>query len=261
MICEVGKYMIIDSFDNKSKPFITPDTFYKKVERNDLVCIVTFSKKVIDYVIEKYNAKLYASYKTSNDKQDIYIFNYQEKDYLIYMTGIGATWSSTVLVEVMTVTGAHKFVYFGSCGVLDDEKCRGKIVVPTESYRDEGISYHYIEKSDYIEIRNHQKIEDILSKNNIPFVSGRIWTTDAIYMETINKVNQHKKEGCLAVEMEVSGVEAVSRYYDIENYHMLFSADSLSSEDTWERKEFGAKGEHSLQYRTFEIALLVAQNL
>ena len=253
--------MIIDSFDNKSKPFITPDTFYTKVERNDLVCLVTFTKKIIDYVIDKYGATIYKTYKTSNDYFNIYTFKYNNKDYLIYMTGIGATWSSTILVEVMTITGVHKFVYFGSCGVLDEDKCRNKVIVPSEAYRDEGISYHYMEKSDYVTVRNHPFIENVLKENNIPYIVGRTWTTDAIYMETKNKVDQHKKDNCLVVEMEVSGVEAVARHYDIDNYHILFSADSLADSDSWDRYDLGGDKELALQTNYLHIALLIAEKL
>ena len=115
--------------------------------------------------------------------------------------------------------------------------------------------------TDYVDVRNHLRIEQILAQNNIPFVGGPIWTTDAIYMETINKVNLHKEEGCLAVEMEVSGVEAVSRYYDIDNYHLIFPADSLGALEKWERVDLGGDKELELQIEAFKVALLVAKEL
>lgn len=253
--------MIIDSFDPNSKPFLTAEDFYDEVERNDVVTLVTFKGKVVDYAIEKYGAKLTCSYKTTNGSQEIYSFEYEGKTFQIYCSGIGATVASIIMKEVSVTTGSHKFIYFGSCGVLNEEACRGKIIVPTSSYRDEGISYHYMATSDYVDIRNHQQIENILKKNDIPFVAGPIWTTDGIYMETINKVNKHKNDGCIAVEMEVSGVEAVARYYDIDNYHILFSADSLDALEKWERVDFGADSELNLQIKAFEVALKIAKKL
>ena len=253
--------MIIDSFDPNSKPFITAEGFYDEVERNDIVTIVTFKEKVLDYVKEKYNAIKTCSYKTTNGSQDIYSFETNGKTVQVYCSGIGATVASIIMKEVSVVTGSHKFIFFGSCGILDEEACRGKIIVPTSSYRDEGISYHYMAPSDTVEIRNHLLVEQVLNKNNIPFVSGPIWTTDGIYMETVNKVNQHKKEGCIAVEMEVSGVEAVASYYNIDNYHILFSADSLDALDKWERVDFGGDNELNLQIKAFEVALKIAEQL
>ena len=253
--------MIIDSFDPNSKPFITAESFYGEAPRNDIITLVTFKQKVIDYAIEKYGAKKTSSYKTTNGFQDIYSFEYEGKTFQLYCSGIGATLASILMKEVSVVTGSHKCIYFGSCGILNEEACRGKIIVPTSSYRDEGISYHYMAPSDTVEVRNHQKIEEVLSKTSIPFIAGPIWTTDGIYMETVNKVNKHKKEGCLAVEMEVSGVEAVARYYDIENYHILFSADSLDALEKWERLDFGGDNELNLQIEAFEVALRIAKEL
>ena len=253
--------MIIDSFDPNSKPFITAEDFYGNAPRNDVITLVTFKEKVVEYAIEKYGATLAHSYKTTNGTQDIYAFTLNDKTYQIYCSGIGATLASVLLKEVSVVTGSHRFIYFGSCGVLNEEACRGKIIIPTSSYRDEGISYHYMAPTDYVDIRNHYKIESILKNNDIPYVDGPIWTTDAIYMETINKVNKHKEEGALAVEMEVSGVEAVSRYYDIDNYHILFSADSLGALEKWERVDLGGDNELNLQIEAFEVALLIAQKL
>ena len=253
--------MIIDSFDPNSEPFITAEAFYGEVARNDIVTIVTFKQKVVDYAIEKYGAKITASYKTTNGHQDIYSFEVDGKKLQVYFSGIGATVASIIMKEVSVVTGSHKYIFFGSCGVLNEKECRGKIIVPTSSYRDEGISYHYMAPSDDVEVRNHGQIEEILKKSDIPFVSGPIWTTDGIYMETINKVNKHKEEGRLAVEMEVSGVEAVARYYDIDNYHILFSADSLDALDKWERVDFGHDNELNLQIKAFEVALKIAKEL
>ena len=253
--------MIINSFDPNSKPFLTAEDFYKEVERNDIVTIVTFKQKVVDYVKQKYRAKVTHSYKTTNGCQEICSFEVDGKTFQVYWSGIGATLAATIMKEVSVVTGSHKFVFFGSCGVLNEEACRGKIIVPSSSYRDEGISYHYMAPTDTVKVRNAYKVEQLLAKAGIPCVSGPIWTTDAIYMETINKVNKHKEEGCIAVEMEVSGVEAVGRYYDIDNHHILFSADSLDALEKWERHDFGSDSELNLQIEAFEVALIVAKGL
>ena len=43
---------------------------------------------------------------------------------------------------------------FGGSGCLDKDIARGKIVIPTEAYRDEGTSYHYVPAADYITLKN-----------------------------------------------------------------------------------------------------------
>lgn len=253
--------MIIDSFDNKSKPFLRAEDLYESVPANDIVTLVTFKKDVVDTVIKEYHGKLEYSYPTTNDRQNIYSFFYRDRKYFIYMTPVGATLAVIHMKEISVVTGSRKFVFFGSCGVLNEDLCRGKIIVPTEAYRDEGISYHYAAANDFIKIKNNLKVQDALGSFNIPFVAGKVWTTDAIYMETVNKVKRHKQEGCIAVEMEVAGVEAAARYYGIENYHVLFSADSLNNEEQWYQVDLGGDKELKLQLEAFKIALDIATTL
>lgn len=255
--------MIIDSFDINTKPFITPEGIYKdlKKERNDLVTIATFKQVVLDYILNKYEGKEYITFHTFNGTFTVYVITVKGKKYLTYCTPLGATFSSMIMSEVSVVTGSHKFIFFGSCGVLDENKCRGKLIVPSSTYRDEGVSYHYEAPQDYIGIRNHKVVEKVLNELNIPYVSGKTWTTDAIYMETLNKVEKRKKDDNLAVDMEVSGVEAVGKYYNIDNYHFLFSADSLDSGSDWNRYDLGGDKENSLQLNCYEIALEIASRL
>ncbi len=55
----------------------------------------------------------------------------------------------------------------------------------------------------------------------LPYVKGRVWTTDALYRETRNLVETRKSEGCIAVEMELAGMQAVCDFYNIELYDFL----------------------------------------
>ena len=63
--------------------------------------------------------------------------------------------------------------------------------------RDEGFSYHYIEPSRYIYVdtKVNDKIIKYLSDNQVPYIKGLVWTTDAIFRETKDKVALRKAEG------------------------------------------------------------------
>ena len=252
--------MITDSFDNKTKPYITPGDFYQTAPRNNKVCLVTYSGPLFNYVKAHYELKEELVYKTTGGMFKVYNFDYEGQNLLFYLTFIGATLTATLMSEISTLTGCHRFVFFGSCGVLNEEKCRWKVIVPNESYRDEGISYHYAPASDYISVRNYARIASFLENNHIAYVVGRVWTTDAFYMETASKIQKRKDANTLAVEMEVSGVEAVSRYYDIDNYHILFSADSLGDNE-WARADMGGDQELGLQVNSFLVAAKFALTL
>ena len=60
-----------------------------------------------------------------------------------------------------------------------------------------------------------------------PYVLGKIWTTDSIVRETKGLVAKRKAEGCIAVEMEVSAVQATCDFYGLELYDFLEAGDVL----------------------------------
>ena len=63
------------------------------------------------------------------------------------------------------------------------------------------------------------------------YVIPRIWTTDAPYRETKTALAERKKDGCIAVEMEVAGVQAVCDFYGIELYSFLITGDVLDPDE------------------------------
>ena len=252
--------MITNSFDNKSKPLIQPEDMYEKAPENDKVTIVTFSSYLLIYLVDHYKIQLYKTFRSVGDTISVYTLKIEDKEYFIYKTQIGATVSGLLMQEVATVTGSHRFIFFGSSGVLDEELCRGKIIVPSQSYRDEGLSYHYAPASDFIDIKNYKIVDEFLTKINIPHVVGKIWTTDGFYMETLDKIKARKEAGCIAVDMEISGVQAVANYCNFDYYTMIFPIDSLEGVE-WDRKGLAGDADHALQVTSFEIVLKLAMSL
>ena len=55
-----------------------------------------------------------------------------------------------------------------------------------------------------------------MEKNQVPYVTGRIWSMDALYRETSGKAERLRQEGCVAVEMELAGLQAVCDYHNLE---------------------------------------------
>ena len=73
-------------------------------------------------------------------------------------------------------------------------------------------------------------VQAIFDELKLPNVLGKVWTTDAIYRETKAKFDARKKEGCIAVEMELAGVQAVCDFYGWELYNFLVTGDVLDQE-------------------------------
>lgn len=250
-----------DEFNLQGKPLITPASFFHKIsEPLPNVAVVTFSIHVKEMVLNSFpHRELENSPSTCNGKIPLYELTVNEKKILFYMTPIGSAMASSIMQEAAYITRARKFVFFGSCGVIDPVKADGKIIIPSESYRDEGFSYHYAPTSDYIKIKNADFLDDYFSKEGIPHIKGRNYCTDAMYMETDLKIKKRKEEGCLSVEMESSGLQALANYLDLDLYLFLFGGDKFL--ETWIPGDLGGEKEKAKQLGTASIALDLALHL
>ena len=133
------------------------------------------------------------------------------------------------------------------------------MLVPTAAYRDEGVSYHYAEASDYLEIATAEKLLRILEDMHVPHKATKTWTTDAFYRETKCNMELRKAEGCGAVEMECASVMAVGQFRKKEVYQFLYAADCLGGE-AWDKRILGNMPE-DLRERILLVALEVAARL
>ena len=86
-------------------------------------------------------------------------------------------------------------------------------VIWMAGFREEGVSYHYVEASDEIEI-NPLYIDEfieILKKYDFDYTKGYTWTTDAFFRETREKIIYFKDKGAVCVEMEGTAISARKR--------------------------------------------------
>ena len=219
--------MIIHDYDIDTEPIVTLESFYGKPKKNVKKCLVTFSKVIHDYLLSNYDCSVIGEIGACNGSIFIYSFLYCGEKIAFYLSPIGSALASGSCYEVHWQTGAEKFIMFGSCGSLDREKTIGKFIVPTESYRGEGCSYYYAEPADYIAIRNADRVSAVFDEIGAPYIKSRVWTTDSMLRETVGLVQKRKREGCLAVEMELAGVQAVCDFYGLELYDFLEAGDVL----------------------------------
>ncbi len=218
--------MITDAFDN-SEVLFGPKNFYGEQKHLCDKCIIVFSEQIFAYMLETYTYEEAGIIRCCNGITKVYVFEIDGMKIAGYLSHIGSAMASGDVIDVNWLTGANKFIMFGSAGSLDSDATNGKFVIPTESYREEGLSYNYAEPSDYIEIRNSMVVKKIFDELKLPNVSGKVWTTDAIYRETKAKLEARKSEGCIAVEMELAGVQAVCDYYGWNLYDFLVTGDVL----------------------------------
>ena len=220
--------MLKDFYDDKTEAIVDISNFYGEKRHILDKCLILFSKEIYEYILKEYDCEQIGNLGACNGDIPIYAFEHKGEKIAFYLTMIGSALASGLCYEVHWQTGANKVVMFGSCGSLDNEKTDGKFIIPTQSYRGEGCSFYYAPASDYIDITNSDKLAEIFSELNVPHVQGRIWTTDSMIRETKGLVAKRREEGCIAVEMEIAGVQALCSFYGLELYCFLEAGDVLS---------------------------------
>lgn len=220
--------MITDSYDDKTEPIMSLKDFYGEKKHIVDTCLIIFSEVIYQHVLDNFRCEKIAEIMACNGNTPVYKMSYKEKDIAFYLSRTGSALAASCCYECSWITGATKFVMFGSCGSLDRDKTAGRFVVPTESYRAEGLSYHFAPPADYIEIKNADKVARIFDELSVPYVKGRAWTTDSMIRETKGLIEARKSEGVIAVEMELAGVQAICDFYDLQLYNFLEAGDVLA---------------------------------
>ena len=249
--------MITDSYDNTSPAKIN-------VRRNENApkaeaVIFTFSHVVEKYVAENYAREKVGDLFLAHGSTPVYLLEYHGHTFGFFRTWVGAPAGAAAVEEIPTVLDTDKVICFGGAGCLDKEIARGKVMVPTAAYRDEGTSYHYAPASDYIRIKNAAAVAACMEKNSIPYVTGKTWTTDAFYRETLRNFEKRKAEGCISVEMEASAVQAVCDFRGMEVYMFFTGGDLLDAPEWTDRKEKGQIRHTQHDAGHFDIALALAE--
>ena len=221
------------------------------------VCIITFSREIFNSVLKSFRCEQIAAICACNGTTPLYRFTHDGMAIGIYLSPLGSTMAAQFCIESNWLIGATKYIMFGSAGSLDRDVTNGRFVIPTHAYRDEGMSYHYAPPADYIEIKNHTRLAEIFDRLGLPYMEGRVWTTDAFMRETVGLTALRRSEGCVAVEMELAGVQAVCDFHGLELYDFLSAGDVLSENEY--RVEGLSQANHSMD--KFYIALEIAKRI
>ena len=150
---------------NISEPALfSPCDTTKQIDNFPEICVSTFSENIIQKFSSLNTTQKIAELYTANGVIPVYKIRYKDTDIAFYLSRVGAP-ACVVGFEEIVAMGAKKFVLFGSCGVLDDDNIKNKLIIPISAIRDEGTSYHYIAPSSEIEADPHSVkiLENVLS--------------------------------------------------------------------------------------------------
>jgi purine-nucleoside phosphorylase len=138
---------------------------------------------------------------------------------------------AAICLEKIIAMGATQIILYGWCGSLTPSLRIGDLFMPTSSLSEEGTSVHYqhivAEGDDSL----HISLLDVLTTNAVIPKQGAIWTTDAVYRETRDKVAKYASQGIAAVDMEYTALKAVAGFR-----HVNFAAVMLVSDELYHQE-------------------------
>ncbi len=210
--------------------------------------IISFFKDAINALIEEDKIAVHTVIKGEND---LVIYKFKDDDVLL-MHGIVGCAATGGYLDELTGCGINKVMFCGGGGVLDKNISVGELLVVEGAIRDEGFSYHYVEPSRIIYSQKdvRKTVCNYLAELGVPYTTGIVWTTDAFYRETRDKIALRKDEGAKIVEMEQAGCIAVAKFRGIKYGALIYGGDDVSG-STWDSRLWRDRG--SIRYNMIQI--------
>lgn len=183
-------------------------------------CILCFGDVILQNVVKltksKFSGKLVAQKKL-----------YNSKNLSIVSTGIGGP-SAAIVIEKLIACGAKEFMCVGFVGSINEKLRSNDILLVTKAYKGDGLSYNYLPHKKFVssDVGLTNKMKKLLEKERLDYKEGCVWTTDAIYRETPEKVRRFGKK-CLGVDMETASVLSVSKYRKVKTCALMLATDEL----------------------------------
>ena len=142
---------------------------------------------------------------------------------------------AVMLLEQLIALGARRFIYLGFCGALHPAYRIGDCFAPTTGVREEGASYHYLpaDVTPAASAALQALIMGEAAARGLTTQSGPIWTTDALYRETAEKIQRFQAAGVCAVDMEMAALFAVAQYRGCDVGAVLIVSDECHH-PTWQ---------------------------
>ncbi|EHJ56644.1 hypothetical protein HMPREF9318_01360 [Streptococcus urinalis FB127-CNA-2] len=228
--------MILEEFDSTKTAIINPCDIIAPIVSFPDTVITCFARETFKRLLQEFPHRQIAKTSVANLDIPIYELTYHHQRFAFFNSYVGASGCVAVLEDLVAM-GMKNLLVFGTCGVLKSDIQEISIIIPTSAIRDEGTSYHYLEASPEVSVNRAflKDLESFLTKSKVHYQTGKVWTTDGIYRETIEKMRQRKAQGAICVDMECSAIAAFSQFREINHIQFFYSADNLDAE-VWQAR-------------------------
>lgn len=204
-------------------------------------CVYAFLEEEIERYANAVGAEKVGEFVSATKTYPVYVMTYNGEEVCLAQAPVGSA-AAAQFLDWLIGYGVKQIISTGTCGVLVDMP-ENIFLIPTRALRDEGVSYHYVAPSRYIDMNKLAlgAIERTLKQNKIPYEEVMTWSTDGFYRETPDKVAYRIEEGCRVVEMECASLAAVAQLRGVNWGLLLFTADSLVDRDNYDQRNWGAE--------------------
>lgn len=233
--------VFFERFDRERNSILEPSMLVNPIKEFPRLGISCFSIRLQEAILEKHGGKVINHFATEDGGVPIYEVDYKGEKVAFYLSRVGAP-AVAMQMEEIFIMGLRKLMVMGSCGTLDSKIEFGNLIIPTSGIRDEGTSYHYVPAEYSVETNRDiiKIITSTLDEKQYPYICGKTWTTDGLFRETKGKLELRRNQGCIAVDMEYTAMQAIADYRGIDFGQILYSEDNLDSE-IWEDRGYVPK--------------------
>ena len=161
------------------------------------------------------------------------IWNIEELGIPIIIVGpvLSGPWVAMALEE-LKVLGLKYAIGIGAYGSFSDELQIDDIVIADNAIISDGTSKEYSNDSEAKPTKRLlDLVEVIFQREYKKYKTASVWTLDAMYRESIEKMKMWSKRGAECVNMETGTFYTVARELDIESIYFGFVLDLIHTEE------------------------------
>ena len=215
----------------KGDPVVKPEFF--ALDNAPRAAFVTFMPPVYRYALRLAEKRESLGYVFSGRSSRAW---FRGEEVLVTLSNPGSAIASS-MVDVMAVSGVEEIIVVGLAGSISPAARIGDVLVPSWGLREEGASYHYVPDPDYVPRPSKVLSERFIAALRRRFcgrvLDGGVWSTDAPFRETLDKVVEYSGRGVLGVDMESTGLMTVASVRGVELAVALVISDELRHDGGW----------------------------
>ncbi|MEN2767870.1 uridine phosphorylase [Ornithinibacillus xuwenensis] len=142
---------------------------------------------------------------------------------------------ASIIAHRYAVLGTDKFIQTGYFGGLSHHVQYGDIFIVTGAYMEDGVSQWYFpgETMVYADSGFVQAAIDYCEEKGYRYVTGSVFSTSAMLMETTELVKRWSEDGHIGVDMETATTFAIAKKFNRKAVGLLNLSDHILQGDTF----------------------------